>query len=300
MIFAKIDVSFPRHYRVLDVRPESVGLVRSDTARTHTAASDWTPLDDHARIARAAALGVWTAVLCYTREHMLDGFCPLSAIRYIATDEILDELVEQGLFARAEREGRTGVVILNYAKHNETKADVARRLSTDRARKKSGRIPAHSGQRVRPESRRTPPGAVDHAARPRPEPEPEGPERKELPSPAATSADSERQPPAPGDHQALIAHFVSEFERLKGAKPVIGAKGGAGAKKLLEGRSLEEAKAIVDRALGDPWWLEKSPDLAAIAGKINAFLGRREPVATSGNTLLQPTSNSWKRAEVQS
>jgi hypothetical protein len=300
MIFAKIDVSFPRHYRLLDVRPESVGVVRSDTDGTHTAAPNRTPLDGHARIARAAALGVWTAVLCYTREHMLDGFCPLSAIRDMATDGILDELVEQGLFARTEREGRTGVVILNYAKHNETRTDVARRLSTDRARKKPDRTAAHGVQRVRSESSRTPPGAVDRAARPRPEREPEEPERRELPPQASTPADSERQPPAPGDHKALIAHFVSEFERLKGAKPVIGAKGGAGAKKLLEGRSLEEAKAIVDRALGDPWWLEKSPDLAAIAGKINAFLGRREPVAMNGNTLLQPTSNSWKRAEVQS
>jgi hypothetical protein len=108
MIFAKIDVSFPRHYRLLDVRPESLGLVRSDSDRTDTAASNRTPLDSHACIARAAALGVWTAVLCYTREHMLDGFCPLSAIREIATEGILDELVEQGLFARTGREGRTG------------------------------------------------------------------------------------------------------------------------------------------------------------------------------------------------
>jgi hypothetical protein len=269
MIFAKIDVSFPRHYRLLDVRPESVRHILSDPERTHATSSDPTPPDSTARLARAAALGVWTAVLCYTREHMLDGFCPLSAIREIANDGVLDELVAQGLMARTEREGRPGVVILNYAKHNETKTDIERRMSTDRTRKQADRIPKRGAQRVRPESGRTEVG-------------------------------SERRQPAGGDHQALIAHFVSEFERLKGVKPVIGPKGGAGAKKLLEGRSLAEAKAIVDRALGDPWWLEKSPDLAAIAGKINAFLGRREPAAAGGNTLLQPSSNSWKRAEAGS
>jgi hypothetical protein len=289
MIFAKIDVSFPRHYRLLDVRPESVSHVLSDPEPTHTAASDRAPPDNGARLARAAALGVWTAVLCYSREHMLDGFCPLSAIREIATDGILDELVAQGLMAHTEREGRPGVVILNYAKHNETKTDVERRLSADRTRKQSNPSPKRAAQRVRSESGRTPPGPVEPI--PRPEPESEATAPPEV---------SERRQPLAGDHQALIAHFVAEFERLKGVKPVIGPKGGAGAKKLLEGRSLAEAKAIVDRALGDPWWLEKSPDLAAIAGKINAFLGRREPAVVGGNTLLQPSSNSWKRAEAGS
>jgi hypothetical protein len=296
MIFAKIDVSFPRHYRLLDVRPESVRHVLSDPEQTHTAASDRAPPDNSARLARAAALGVWTAVLCYSREHMLDGFCPLSAIREIATDGILDELVAQGLMAHAEREGRPGVVILNYAKHNETKTDVERRLSTDRTRKQSNPSPKRAAQRVRSECVRNP-GPVERI--PRPEPESEA---KESPSQATAVPDvgSERRQPSAGDHHALIAHFVSQFERLKGVKPVIGPKGGAGAKRLLDGRSLAEAKAIVDRALGDPWWLEKSPDLAAIAGKINAFLGRREPAVVGGNTLLQPSSNSWKRAEAGS
>jgi hypothetical protein len=293
MIFAKIDVTFPRHYRLLDVRQASIRIplgIQSDSDPSCTEAS--------ARIARAAALGVWTAALCYTREHMLDGFCPLSAIRELSTDEVIDELVTQGLLARTEEDGRTGVIISNYAKHNETKSDIERRLKAHRARKRSdgiprGREPGGGADSVRPptgrrlESRRIPPSESES--------ESESKGREELPSQAPAPP---RPRPAPsGDHHALIAHFVAEFERLKGAKPVIGAKGGAGASKLLEGRTLAEARTIVDRALADPWWLDKNPDLAAIAGSINSFIGRKATGGTS-QTQLQPSSPAWKKAEV--
>jgi hypothetical protein len=82
---------------------------------------------------------------------------------------------------------------------------------------------------------------------------------------------------------------------LKGAKPVVGARGGAGAKKLLQGRTLAEAKAIIDRALSDPWWLDRNPDLGAIAGKINSFIGRK--ATPSGPTQVQPAGGTWRRAE---
>ena len=85
---------------------------------------------------------------------------------------------------------------------------------------------------------------------------------------------------------------------MKGVKPVIGAKGGAGAKRLLQGRTLAEAKAIVDRAFSDPWVLDNSPDLAAVAGKINSFIGRRAPPSGGGSRVaLQPAMGSWKVAE---
>ena len=88
-----------------------------------------------------------------------------------------------------------------------------------------------------------------------------------------------------------------QFERLKGVKPVIGAKGGAGAKKLLQGRTLAEAKAIVDRALADPWMLDRTPDLAAIAARINAFIGRPARPTSGPQGLVQPATGSWKKAD---
>jgi hypothetical protein len=317
MIFAKIDVSMPRHYRLLEVRPECVGVplgvqgdadgvVRPDADAAVPAdvrsTSDRTRAEVCKRIARAAALGVWTAALCYTRDHMLDGFCPLAAIADLAADEVVDELVERGLFARAEREGYPGVVIVNYAKHNETRADVERRLHRDRARKEAERRPSgrrvDTARHVRVDSARTPPTASHRIPRsesesePEPEPESDG---KELPSQA--SAPPEPRSERSQEHRELVAHYAAEFERLKGVKPVIGAKGGAGAKKLLEGRTLAEAKAIVDRALSDPWVLENSPDLSAIAGRINAFIGRRVPTGGGPHVQLQPATGSWKVAQ---
>jgi len=300
MIFAKIDVSMPRHYRLLRVRGDSVrtadGIradgeptpppgIRSESKRMQ--ADAWTLL------ARAAALGVWTAALCYTRDHMLDGFCPLNALGELALPEIVDELVRHGLLTRAVHDGEEGVVVAKYAKHNEMKVEIQRRLKVDRRRKNSDRVP-RDFQRISP-------GQLPMASGEIPSPESESETEsepdglRELPSQAP--APPEPRVEGPSEHQQLIAHFAAEFERLKGVKPVIGPKGGAGAKKLLEGRTLAEAKAIVDRALSDPWVLENSPDLAAIAGRINAFIGRRAAPVGRSRVPLQPATGSWKIAE---
>ena len=285
MIFAKIDVNIPHHYRLLDVGADSVRLplgIRAESERL--------PSDACVRIARAAALGVWTAALCYTRDHMLDGFCPMSAIEPFAVDEVVEELVRQGLFERVEREGRQGVVIVNYAKHNETKADIDRRLKVDRARKNPDRAPRGG----RADSEWIPFGIQKSSSEiPPSESETETELRRRSPSraPGHPGSGSERA----SEHRELVAYYSAAFERLKGVKPVVGARGGAGAKKLLQGRTLAEAKAIVDRALSDPWWLDRNPDLGAIAGKINSFIGRK--ASGGGAPQVQPPGGTWRKAE---
>jgi hypothetical protein len=288
MIFAKIDVNMPHHYRLLDVRPESVRIPLGIRAESEPTVSDAS-----VRMARAAALGVWTAALCYTRDHMLDGFCPLSALRDFAVEEVVQELVAQGLLARGEREGRRGVVIVNYAKYNETKAGIERRLRADRTRKVSERIPRGRASAARTDSDRSRGGDVDRNPPSESESESESEPRRRSPSqaPGGPGSTSERA----SEHQELVAYYAAAFERLKGVKPVVGARGGAGAKRLLHGRTLAEAKAIVDRALSDPWWLDRNPDLGAIAGKINSFIGR---TATAGGPLqVQPPGGTWRKAE---
>jgi len=52
---------------------------------------------------------------------MLDGFCPLSAIELFAVDEVVEEPVRRDFWSVAERDGHQGVLIVNYAKHNETR-----------------------------------------------------------------------------------------------------------------------------------------------------------------------------------
>lgn len=128
MIFVKVDVTLFKHYRVLELEPSLC----------------------------AACMGVWLAALCYTREHNLDGFCPIVAIREIVTDKIIDELVRVGLIARDEHNGRHGITILNYEKHNETRSEIEKRLKRDRVRKKSERNPGGRQGSVRTESERNP------------------------------------------------------------------------------------------------------------------------------------------------
>jgi hypothetical protein len=117
VIFAKVDVRFPSHYRVIDVRPEHVRIpsaIRSESDRTP---SDCAQADARWRVARAAAF-LW-----------------------IRTDEGIDERVARGLLRRVERDGRPGVVIVNYAKCNQMRAAIERRLESDGSRKDSVRIP---------------------------------------------------------------------------------------------------------------------------------------------------------------
>jgi hypothetical protein len=71
---------------------------------------------------RAHACGVWVAALCYSRRHELDGFCPTEALHGFAPEEAIQHLVDVGLFARAEEDGLSGVIVVNYAQFNGTKS----------------------------------------------------------------------------------------------------------------------------------------------------------------------------------
>lgn len=106
MIFAKVDVTFPVHHRMLKIQ----------------------------KAYRAACLGVWTAALCYSRGAELDGLCPIEAIETMATDELIDWLVTVGLFRRVTLDGIGHVEVLKYAEHNETKVEIEKRRNATKKR----------------------------------------------------------------------------------------------------------------------------------------------------------------------
>ncbi len=120
MIFAKVDVGLPRHHRFLRI-PKGI---------------------------RAESLGVWLTATCYTRDEQLDGFCPAEALDAIASDAALSALIDVGLFKRSTRDGVEGFVVLKYAEHNETKAEIQSRMEADRKRKgkRSATVQKDSGQ----------------------------------------------------------------------------------------------------------------------------------------------------------
>jgi hypothetical protein len=70
-------------------------------------------------------------------------------------------MCNHGLFVREERDGRPGVVIVKYAKHNETKAEIDRRLKVDRTRKNAER----RSRGIRTDSRRIPPSELVYLRR---------------------------------------------------------------------------------------------------------------------------------------
>ena len=107
----------------------------SRSGRKRTCARVETNFPDHRRmqrippgIRRASALGVWLAALCHSRLHELDGFCPIEALQGYAGERVIRDLVDVGLIARGEQDGLAGVVVVNYAEFNETKADIDDRL----------------------------------------------------------------------------------------------------------------------------------------------------------------------------
>jgi hypothetical protein len=110
MIFAKVDVTLGQHHRVLRI---PFGI-------------------------RAEALGVWMLALLWTRGNERDGFCPLEAIDRVASESVVEKLVEVGLFAHeSDEHGVAGVRVVRYEEHNETKSQIDKRKREDRQRKKA-------------------------------------------------------------------------------------------------------------------------------------------------------------------
>lgn len=106
MIFARVDVTLPRHPRVLAIK----------------------------RTQRARALGVYLAALCYTREHELDGFVPTEALDGLDAVSALVELVRVGLLVDSVRGDVYGYNVHNYANKNETRDAISIRRAESRAR----------------------------------------------------------------------------------------------------------------------------------------------------------------------
>lgn len=95
------------------------------------------------------------------------------------------------------------------------------------------------------------------------------------------------------DHQPLIAHFCDAYQRVYGKKYPFGGRDAAAVAKLLDVASLEDAKAAVDAALGDPWWVERGLTLAKVERDYATFAGLaakpRTAKLTQGDLNVQGT-----------
>lgn len=107
MIFAKVNVDLPTHERFLRIPRGTL---------------------------RGAALGVWTAATCWTRDREQDGFCPLEHLEQFGGPKVVDSLVDVGLFELGAKDGVPGAFVLKYADHNETKQAIQARREATRER----------------------------------------------------------------------------------------------------------------------------------------------------------------------
>jgi hypothetical protein len=99
--------------------------------------------------------------------------------------------------------------------------------------------------------------------------------------PSGTSSNGSGRKRATTEHTALIDHFKDHYERVRGCMPDIAAKERVAANRLLAGRTLDEAKGILDRAFATDYVRGTKPCIAFIAGHVNDYLGR-SPAKANG------------------
>ena len=98
-------------------------------------------LSDHpkAYAAGVEAMGLWLWGLLYCRKHETDGAIPVAAVESALGGKNNQELVHRLLGACLWTKSKGIFLVLNYAKKNETKAQVTERRSSEAARKQAYR-----------------------------------------------------------------------------------------------------------------------------------------------------------------
>lgn len=80
----------------------------------------------------------------------------------------------------------------------------------------------------------------------------------------------------PGEHQAVLSHYMLVYERETGSKPIITSRTGKAAKDLIKAMSLDEVCATIDKAFQDKWFVENSKELHFIAANANKYHSKPE------------------------
>ena len=223
---------------------------------------------------------------------------------------VADHLVVCGLWVRVEG----GYLIHDYAEYNPTKAEAQQERAVRSAagkagaQKRWGDAKPHGTSHGTSHSGSNGKAVANPCPAPAPVPVPKQPEEKPAPAGPATGvvlvlAPSGAPPAKPrkaatGDHAALIACFVAEYQRVRGEPPVVQAKDGAGAAKLLGRLGLERACEVVRRAFADPFVATSKPDLAYIESNVNAYLGTAPSNGAAprpGAKLVQPPDPAGRR-----
>ncbi len=118
-------------------------------------------------------------------------------------------------------------------------------------------------------------------------PEPPKPKRAGRGKAKRTSKEPKPKPKAPEGYQNVIDVWCSEYERVRGCKPVVNGRNGKAAKDLLAGIPLEEVLAIIRRAFADRDWALKFGELHDVAP--NRWRGAAQQARGRMPTPKQPS-----------
>lgn len=109
----------------------------------------WVKLDDgfydHPKVEdlTLAAVGLWTLCASYCGKHLSNGYVSYARVsRLGGTDDLIDELVESGLWEHADR----GVQFHDWDKYQPTRQSVEDKRAQDRERQRKYRRDKGSGQ----------------------------------------------------------------------------------------------------------------------------------------------------------
>jgi len=241
--------------------------------------------DEHPKHAKAGPLGwaLWLAGLAYSNRNLTDGFIPWAVAQKLVAWEFLDPPDEQGrqkrwtismdcgmsggevmaddvitrlLDAELWEECDGGYRVHDYRDYQPTKREVlkqrsqtAQRVSGFRERRRNARHNAKSniGSNAASNDEVTPP--------PVPVPVPVPKEQEQIlagDSAPAGKGKRKGKPPDPNVRVVIDAYFEA-FKAKHGSPPTInGGKCGAIAKKLLSGRSPEEASWLIRDFIANP------------------------------------------------
>jgi hypothetical protein len=224
----------------------------------------WIRIDDgfadHPKLLKAGPLAVALQIraLCYSARHLTDGFIPAEMVPVLTLGfpkkniKWQDKMLESGIWEIAPN----GYRIHDYLKYNSSKKEVLKALKDKRlagrrgglakAKQKSSRLLGVCQGNILPRSHpipshikkqdQTPSGVAQTAPRPSKSPKKANPSIK-----------------------VVIDTYYQEFrERFGTPPPINGAKAGAVAKKLLVGRSEQDATWIIKEFFSDtPEWYEE-------------------------------------------
>lgn len=287
----------------------------------------WARIDDqfpdHPKVAAAGPLAGWLHVcaICYSSRMLTDGFIPKGQVRKLADIENVTEVVTALLTAGLWHESPGGYMVHDYLEYNPS-AEEVRAQRAENAKRQAEWRERHKNRPSNDERN----GVTDSVTNTRPVPVPvpvpnvspkDSLSRSSVPTQASEPAEPKQR------SKRAYAHDSEEYRlsrllsaRIRENNPSARAPSEAvlqrwsdDVRKMreIDGRSLEDIRAIVLWSQHDPFWFANVLSMGKVRDdfdKLTAHRIRQEREGTHERTNGQPTrpipeyvTNEWRAPE---